>query len=303
MTFRGRTISLVLAAPLLSCGLLVGMGMEQRTYITPADVEPYHARAKDAIHTVPYVIGFWAGKDDPVPVAAQKLLRPNEILSRTYIDKTTDAMGPRDRAASLLIVQCRDSRDMLGHYPPRCYPSTGMTKVFEEDRDWTVGDLVISGKEYHFTRQLQGQTHRTTVYNFFVVPTQARRGSRAVPVASSIKRDMDAVRDAAEDYQQRYYGAAQFQVVFQGLAVTELPRGERDEIFATLIEPALPAIKALASFGGDAPPAAAARARTAARQQQAQQHSNSQTQRQQSLRVTMTAGSGFESPYPSGELQ
>ena len=289
MTIRGRTISLVLAAPMMSVGLLTGMAMERRTYITPADVEPYHARARAAIHDVPYVVGYWVGKDDPVPVAAQKLLRPNEILSRTYIDKETDAWGPRDRAASLLIVQCRDSRDMLGHYPPRCYPSTGMTPVFEEDRDWTVGDLVITGKEYHFTRQLQGQTHRTTVYNFFVVPTRARAGTggRAHAVAAAIKRDMDAVRDAAEDYQQRYYGAAQFQVVFQGIQSADLPRGERDEIFATLIEPTLPAIKALASFAGDEPPPPAPVSRS---------HSPSLI-----TSVMMTA-SGSESSYPSGGL-
>ena len=78
-----------------------------------------------------------------------------------------------------------------------------------------------------------------------------------MPVATAIKRDMDAVRDAAEDYQQRYYGAAQFQVVFQELQSAGLSRGDRDEVFATLIEPTLPAIKALASFTGRAEQAAA----------------------------------------------
>jgi hypothetical protein len=262
MKLRGRNIAFVLAAPVMAVGLLAGMAAEQRTYVTPADVEPYHARAKAAIEQVPWVItgngGFWTGKDDEVPIAAQKLLRPNHILSRTYVDKQTDAWGPR--VASLLIVQCRDSRDMLGHYPPRCYPSHGMTMALDTDRDWTIGDLVITGKEYHFTRDLQGQTHRTTVYNFFVVPAKAPDGGggRAPAVADAIKRDMDAVRDAAEDYQQRYYGAAQFQVVFNGLSSADLPKGERDEIFATLIEPCLPVIKALASTAvGDAPPAPA----------------------------------------------
>jgi hypothetical protein len=289
MIIRGRNIPLVLVAPILSVGLLVGMAMEQRTYITPADVEPYHARAKAAIADVPWVIGFWTGSEDKVPDAAQRLLRPNYILSRKYVDTQTDAWHSRDRRASLLIVQCRDSRDMLGHYPPRCYPSTGMTKVFEEDRDWTVGDLVITGREYHFTRQLQGQTHRTTVYNFFVVPTKARPGARSVPIAAAIKRDMDAVRDAAEDYQQRYYGAAQFQVVFQELQSAGLSRGDRDEVFATLIEPTLPAIKALASFTGRAepPPAQAAAPRL--------------SETSSSSRVTMTSDS--ESSYPSGGLQ
>jgi hypothetical protein len=285
MTIRGRNISLVLAAPLMSVALLAGMASERRTYVTPGDVEPYHARAKAAIESIPYVIGYWTGKDDDnVPAAAQTLLRPNHILSRMYVDKQTDAWGPRDRAARLLIVQCRDSRDMLGHYPPRCYPSHGMTKVLDQERSWTVGDLTITGKEYHFTRDLQGQTHRTTVYNFFVVPAKSRDDGRAAAVADAIKRDMDAVRDAAEDYQQRHYGAAQFQVVFHGLSSADLPKGERDEIFATLIEPCLPVIKALATTTS-----------TASAGLSSQFSSSSDS--------VSLEGSEFVVAYPSGELK
>jgi hypothetical protein len=58
-------------------------------------------------------------------------------------------------------------------------------------------------------------------------------------------RDIKGVEEAAEDYQQRYYGAAQFQVVFQSLSNDALPQEQRDEIFTTLMEPALPVIKQL----------------------------------------------------------
>ena len=47
-------------------------------------------------------------------------------------------------------------------------------------------------------------------------------------VAEALK-NMDAVRDASEDYENRAYGAAQFQVVFYGAASADLPRRERDE--------------------------------------------------------------------------
>jgi hypothetical protein len=46
-----------------------------------------------------------------------------------------------------------------------------------------------------------------------------------------IIRDMDGVFRAAEDYQRRYFGAAQFQVVMSG----DLSEAERDEIFNVLV--------------------------------------------------------------------
>ncbi len=46
-------------------------------------------RAKAAIDGIPYVMGTWTGKDNEVPLAAQRLLRPNAILSRTYLDNSS----------------------------------------------------------------------------------------------------------------------------------------------------------------------------------------------------------------------
>lgn len=251
MANRTRKLTFLLAPPAMAATLLAGLTLEQRSYVKPKDVEPYHANARAAIDRIPYALehGRWTGKDQPLPTAAQKLLRPNAWISRTYEDNYKGEPGAaaaavrrgHERAATLLIVQCRDSRDMLGHYPPRCYRSHGMEQKSAEPRNWTVGELTIPGVEYQFEQKLVGQTYRTTVYNFFVVP-----GGRT---NEPLRRDMDAVRDAAEDYQQRYYGAAQFQVVFQGLSSTDLSRAERDEIFRTLIEPTIPVIKTLSSGG------------------------------------------------------
>ena len=58
---------------------------------------------------------------------------------------------------------------------------------------------------------------------------------------------MKGVEQAAEDYQQRYFGAAQFQVVFQSEGAAQRPREERDEIFATLIGPNIHLIETLTS--------------------------------------------------------
>jgi hypothetical protein len=233
-----RQLVFVLTPPILSIGLLAGIVSEQRTHLQPQDVEPYHARAHAAIDAVPYVIGYWTGQDDEIPVAAQKLLRPNAILSRTYSDNSPSGdYRTEHRLASLLIVQCRDSRDMVGHYPPICYRAHGMTidDNYCGPRDWKVNGSTIPGYEYQFTGVFKGQTSRTIVYNFLIVPGRG------------IVRDMKGVEQAAEDYQQRYYGAAQFQVVFHGQASAEPSREERDQIFATLMGPNIKLIETLTS--------------------------------------------------------
>jgi hypothetical protein len=143
------------------------------------------------------------------------------------------------RSANLLIVQCKQSGDMVGHFPPICYPSHGWENICPDKklkgwpRDWIVGNQRIRGMEYQFCQTENGQTKIITDYNFMVVPGRG------------IVRDIQGVEQAAEDYQQRYYGAAQFQVVFQATSSDQLSREERDEIFCTLMGPAIPVIRQL----------------------------------------------------------
>src|SRR5262249_8764982 len=126
MTARARKLSVVMIAPALSALLLCGMVAENRRYLKPEDFEAYHVQAKAAIESLPLTIRSWSGKDtNDVPKEAQKLLKPNKILSRIYKDVSVASMY-RPRAVSLLIVQCKLSGDMVGHFPPVCYPSKGM---------------------------------------------------------------------------------------------------------------------------------------------------------------------------------
>ncbi|MCS7034899.1 MAG: EpsI family protein, partial [Phycisphaerae bacterium] len=104
-----------LAAPAVTVALLLGMVAEQRRYLTEADFAPYHQRAAEAIDAVPWKIGTWAGVERPIVQEAQVLLKPNRILSRSYQD--FDPKAGEDRRISLLIVQCKRSGDMVGHYP------------------------------------------------------------------------------------------------------------------------------------------------------------------------------------------
>jgi|SRR5687768_10384188 hypothetical protein len=237
MNLSIRQLAFLLAPPLLSVGLLAGIASEKRTYLQPDDVEPYHARVKTAVEDIPYVIGYWTGSQKDVHPAAQKLLRPNVIENRIYVDKEPNADWRRQ--ATLLIVHCKDSRDMVGHYPPVCYPAHGKSELGNNRaaRDWQVGDMTISGTEYQFSDRTSAEEYRTTVYNFLVAPGRG------------VVRDMDSVKAAAEDYQKRYYGAAQFQVVFRAPALADLTRAERDEIFHTLITPTIPVIKLLSTGG------------------------------------------------------
>lgn len=212
-----------LVAPIACMGVLGGMLFEQGQQVTPRSVEPYHEAARVAIEAVPPRIDTrdgttWAARDIPLPTAALQLLRPNAYLSRRYVVVTEGR--DRNLAANLLIVQTRDSRDMVGHYPPKCYPSSGFT-LAEEPKPFlrTIDGQHIRATEYTFTILKNGRTERQTVYNFLLVP-----GVGIVPDFSHVER-------AAEDYQQRYFGAAQYQVVMNG----ELPRDARERAYDTLI--------------------------------------------------------------------
>jgi hypothetical protein len=215
-------------SPMLCVGLLAGLYSEKRGRVTAEDADPYHRTAKAAVEGLPYQLGGWIGRDEEVPNAAVKLLRPNIIVARTYINPSQPG-----RRAGFLVVQCRDSRDMLGHYPPICYPAQGRTQTVTLPRDWKIGDLTVHGMEYEFATTGELQPHRMVVYNFMTVP------------GVGIVRDMQGVGEAAADYQRRYFGATQVQVTF----AAELSQPERDEIFKTLLGPNVPMLKTLISGG------------------------------------------------------
>lgn len=236
MTTRSRKVLLALVSPLLCCGVLYGIVSENRNYQKAEDFEPYHKRARIAIESIPMMISTWSGREaeKEIPREAQVLLKPNKLFNRVYTDTSfSSLLQNQKRQVTLLIVQCKQSEDMLGHYPKNCYPAQGCELVYNEPCDWKVGEYTIPGREYQFLLTKNGQPERTTVYNFMVIPNKG------------IFRDMDAVGEAAADYQQRYYGAAQFQVVFHSPANADQEKQDHDEIFRTLMTPVVPVIKEL----------------------------------------------------------
>jgi hypothetical protein len=221
-----------LFAPLLLLGLLGAIALQNASHLKPKDVESFHERARIAIKGrpvgddryeggIPYSIGRWTGRDEPIPTEAQKLLKPNAIFSRLYVDTSPSGMTMR-RSADLLIVQCRDSRDMGGHYPPICYRAHGQELKSKKEKTWVLpGGLYLPGIEYEFERNEGGEVSRRFVYDFMVLPGPN----------GGIVRDIEGVYKVSEDYQQRYYGAAQFQLVMGG----SLSEAERDQIFQELV--------------------------------------------------------------------
>lgn len=254
---RARAKILSLLGPTLTLGLLAAGAYVQRDWPKPVDAAPYHERAMAAVKAIPLQVGPWIGTERNPQQAAIEVLKPNAIRNIEFTDPRAAAMLGRARQrVSLSIVQCKSFDDMLGHSPPNCYPAFGDEQTYREHRVWTVAapvpvessmpvvqpaatatPLRIDGTEYHFERTHNGQRRRRIVYNFMLAPHQG-----TLP-------DMESLRQAAEDYRQRYFGAAQFQVVFDTLAGQEPTVAERDATFLTLMRAAAPAIHVLLDDG------------------------------------------------------
>jgi hypothetical protein len=237
-----NTLSAVLTPPALCLVLLCALAAEARSRVQPSDAEPFHARAAAAINAIPAVMsnGEWVSEEEDEPPAATALLRPNAVLSRRYLKRLPDG---RILSCGVLIVQCKDARDMQGHYPPRCYPANGAQMLQSVPRTWTIAGTEIAGMEYNFKQLTEGRNQELVVYNFFVIPEIPGLPARAV---RGICPDITSVYQSGEDYQRRYYGAAQFQFVFPN----ELSRPIRDEILAELLGPNMNVVRTLMNQPG-----------------------------------------------------
>ena len=236
---RTSTTSIVrtLAPPVLALLLLAAAMGEATRRVKPsdADVEAFHRRARAELESIPKVIQngqtTWYGADMEVPQSAVNLLNPNMIISRQYLENRPGTSV--SRSAQLLIVQCRDAGDMQGHYPPNCYPSQGWTMLSSQPRDWAlpgrqteqglVSGMKISGMEYKFTQSFGVDANSQIVYNFFLIP-----GSK-----DETLRDINAVYKVGQDYQRRYFGATEVQL----LVSPDLPEADRDDILVQLLGP------------------------------------------------------------------
>jgi len=219
MTFSLRFIPIAVAAILVAA-----MSLETEGRPSAADGNEFHAAAAEAVGELPLQFGDWRGEEVAVPAAAQVLLKPNAILSRRFVNRRTGD------TISMSLVQCRDTRDMAGHYPPICYPGMGWAeKAPAREVPIDVDGTRLIAMRYHFTRQFFDQERTLIVYNFFAMPGEG------------FPAEMGAIRRAASDYTSRPYGAAQVQVA---LNQAREPSEEKQLVQAVLM-PCAPALRLL----------------------------------------------------------
>jgi len=192
---------------------------------TPKGAEEYYARVRKVVDTIPYKIGPAVGTDVEPTKAAIQLLSPNKLFQRRYIDPTT-MWG-----ASLLIVHCRDLRDMTGHYPPVCYPAHGWTSASAERVPIKLDGEDAEAMAYRFTRTEDLSERRMTVVDFFIIPEDG----------GTIFADMSAMDRAARRSAVGGLGVAQVQIVFDEDSSPQW----RDAMTIETLQAIAPAMKAI----------------------------------------------------------
>lgn len=213
---------------LVSCvfaGLVLGGVSIDRAFFheSPANAEPYHDHVREALKAFSPRSGPWLGVDSPVTPGAVALLRPNITLARSYTNINSA------HKASLLLVQCRDARDLIGHYPPICYQAAGWSMVSAKRVDWTVNNTTFHGTMYEFASSRLAGKSSMNIFNVMILPN-----GRTAP-------DMDGVYTIARDRKMRYFGAAQLQI----LSNTDLPDNVHHDVIDNLLQSAAPVIDAI----------------------------------------------------------
>lgn len=215
--------------PAITLVLLLGLFAHARAYERTDDAGAFHTSARAALESYPQRIGAWSGTEIAVPQAARALLRPNALLSREFRkDGST-------KVASVVVVQCKDARDMGAHYPPVCYPASGWTlDSTRGPMPVRVGDRDIQFVRYRFHRSGFEAYREIVVYSVFALP------------GHGLATDLKDVRRAASDYLSRPFGAAQVQVLMPDHDSLE----QEHAVVGELLAPLGPALEALVAGAG-----------------------------------------------------
>lgn len=206
-------------APALSAAILLALlatgGVDAHRH---QGIEPYMASVRIAIENIPVAIGSAVGTNVEPTRAATDLLSPNKILQRRYLDPATG------RGMSLLVVHCGDVRDMLGHFPPVCYPAHGWQPAQNRSTTIEIAGTSALAHVYEFVRTDDLIERRMTILNFFILPGSpgSSRGGTASEGAGDgvtvgqIAADMRAVERVARLRGVAGLGVAQVQIVMDG---------------------------------------------------------------------------------------
>ncbi len=168
------------------------------------------------IDAVPHQAGAWLGVDIPTTPAAVELLQPNRIIQRRYTNAQTG------ESFELLIVHCGDVRDMIGHYPPVCYPAHGWKLADRRRIPVTVEGNDIEASSYRFTREVEIETQSIVVTNLFAVP---------IAEDSPFGPDLNLIEQAGRSRARARLGAAQVQII----TPPDMTDARRAEIVSTAL--------------------------------------------------------------------
>ena len=195
----------------LSCVLLVGIGIEGRVKSFGANAAfEYHQNIKLLAAQVPHSVGSWVGTEVPLPGA--ELLKANSIISRRYVKYTGKK---NDLSVTIIFVHCSDSRDLIGHYPPHCYPAQGWTKQYVDQNQMFISGLDIRFTEYGFIQHEMLNEQSMSVLNFLVLPD------------GNIVPNMKRLMQMSQNSRLKFYGAGQAQIITS----SGLPASEKAEIY------------------------------------------------------------------------
>ena len=210
---------------ILAVVVLAGIAAHRyATVRTPADVSAYHRRVRDARAAVPSHIDGWVGSDVPVPAQAVRMLDPNLLVSRRFVNVENGL------SAGFLLVHCADAHDMAGHFPPRCYPAAGWDLRARRPREWTVGGRRVAGYEYDFVKDSLEQHSSMTVASTLLRP------------GGQVFADMAAMTRSILGAGGQSSGAAQLQVYFDD---DQLSQEQRDAAVVALLGGYRPVIDAV----------------------------------------------------------
>lgn len=210
----------------LALALLAGVGAHRVSSRTFSDASAYHARVKEAVDGIPFRIGDWVGEDIPIPPSATALLKPNALMARSYRTSTGVTV-------SVAVLQCQDTRDMAGHYPPICFPAHGWKPVGSERIENILeDDTRLPMTLYRFERPSAFETAERSIYNLLILP-----GGGGV-------QDMPDVRKAAANPQARQRGAAQIQIALS----TDIPDADQRLFVKEFVAALVPTIQQIIQF-------------------------------------------------------
>ncbi len=191
----------------------------------PPDVKPHLDQVRLAAAQVGGEVAGMIVKHGQVPRQAFDMLRPNVLETRMYTDLASGL------SYSVLLVHCGDISDMGAHYPPACYPGSGLKVTATTPMPLDLRGRSLNGVEYELKPSRIDERAPIRIWNCMFLP-----GGASTYEPQTLRR---YVRRTG----LRYYGAGQIQV----LVPASLDESQRVTIYEQVLNLYAPAIDVMLS--------------------------------------------------------